>query len=361
MENRKETRILRVDPAHPESAVIEAAAEVIKRGGTVAFPTETVYGLGADALDAKAVSEIFDAKGRPRGNPLIVHIASLAQGRGLVAHWPPAAELLARKFWPGPLTLILPRASIVPDEVTAGLPNVALRFPAHPVALALIEAGGTPIAAPSANLSGHPSPTCSAHVLADLAGKVDLILDGGPTEVGLESTILDLSRPRPVLLRPGGVSREALEAVLEKEIQLYPAVLQGVSGKNKEETGVAPSPGTRFKHYAPAARVVMVTGTPEQQADKIINYLAEHPGVRVGVLTTVENSSFYQAKGAAPAHLETLGSRRSPEEIANRLFSALRKCDEMGVDVILVETIPVAGIGLAVMNRLSRAAENHAL
>jgi len=327
----------------------------------VAFPTETVYGLGANALHPEAVKKIFHAKGRPSGNPLIAHIASLDQARALVADWPPAAEGLARRFWPGPLTLILLRASLVPDEVTAGLPTVALRLPAHPVALALIEASGVPIAAPSANISGRPSPTRASHVLADLAGKIDLILDGGATEVGVESTILDLSGPRPVLLRPGGISKEELEATLETEVPLHPAVLQGVAGESRGDLDVAPSPGTLFKHYAPAARVLVVTGTPEEQVVKIKNYLAGHPGVRVGVLATSENYSFYQAQGVTPAHLEILGSRHCPEEIANRLFSALRKCDEVGVEAILVETIPVAGIGLAVMNRLTRAAENRAL
>lgn len=361
MENRLETRILRVDPEHPDPAVIAAAAEVIKQGGTVAFPTETVYGLGANALDPEAVMKIFRAKGRPRGNPLIAHIASLAQARTLVACWPPAAEALARRFWPGPLTLILPRGAGVPDEVTAGLPTVALRLPAHPVALALIEASGVPIAAPSANISGRPSPTCAGHVWKDLAGRIDLILDGGATEVGVESTILDLSGPRPVLLRPGGVSREELERVLETEILLHPAVLQGGIGAAEGELDVAPSPGTLFRHYAPAARVLLVSGTPQEQAAKIKNYLAEHPGVRAGVLATTENFPFYQAEGILPAYLEILGSRNCPEEIAGRLFSALRNCDDAGVDVILVEAIPASGIGLAVMNRLCRAAENRIL
>ncbi|HHW41899.1 MAG TPA: threonylcarbamoyl-AMP synthase [Syntrophomonadaceae bacterium] len=368
MKQVKATRYYRVDREHPAPDVIEAAARVIRGGGTVAFPTETVYGLGANGLDPEAVEKIFRAKGRPRGNPLILHVSSLDQARGLVAAWPPEAETLARLFLPGPLTLILPRAPVVPDVVTAGLPSVALRYPAHPVALALIEASGVPIAAPSANLSGHPSPTCAAHVRSDLDGRIDVILDGGPTEVGLESTILSLTGDRPVLLRPGGVTREQIEKALGVEVKLHEAVLTGrprpenpEKGAGSEATAVAPCPGLFFKHYAPRARVIMVTGDPDRQAAKIGDYLNSHQDLRIGVLATEENAVSYRESTIPPAHLEILGSRRNPPEIASRFFGALRNCDDHEVDIILVETIPAAGIGLAVMNRLCRAAENRAI
>jgi len=201
-----ETRYLRVNPSCPESYLIAQGAEVIKKGGLVAFPTETVYGLGADGLNMDAVLKIFQVKGRPRGNPLTLHVSSLAQARKLVSSWPPTAELLAKKFLPGPLTLILPRSEGIPDLVTAGLPNIGLRYPSNRIALDLIKASGVPLAAPSANISGCPSPTGAQHVLADLEGKIDLILDGGPTEVGMESTIISLAGERPLLLRPGGVT-----------------------------------------------------------------------------------------------------------------------------------------------------------
>lgn len=359
MDKLKKTRHLWVDPGHPEPAVIKAAAEVIRAGGTVAFPTETVYGLGANALDPEAVKKIFQAKGRPRGNPLIVHVAAIRQARELVANWPLAADVLARKLWPGPLTVILPRAPVIPDEVTSGLSNVALRVPAHPIALALIEASETPLAAPSANLSGRPSPTQAAHVWTDLAGKIDLILDGGPADLGVESTILDLSGPCPVLLRPGGIAREEIEKIIQTQVEIHPAVL---GGKFEGEEGeLAPCPGTKFKHYAPEACVLMVMGSPEEQVIKIKNYLIANPGSRVGVLATVENFPAYKESPVPPAYLAVLGPRNHFEEIATRLFGALRACDQAGVDVVLVETIPAVGIGLAVMNRLRRAAENRAL
>ncbi len=362
MEKSKVTRCYKVNREHPEPHVIAAAAKVIREGGTVAFPTETVYGLGANGLDAAAVEGIFRAKGRPLGNPLILHVASPEQARGLAADWPPEAERLARLFMPGPLTLILPRSEAVPDVVTAGLPTVALRCPAHPVALALIEASGVPIAAPSANLSGHPSPTCAEHVLDDLSGRIDLVLDGGPADVGLESTILSLAGERPLLLRPGGVTKEEIEAALGVEVEVHKAVLSPSVGREEGERGAAaPCPGLFFKHYAPEAKVIMVTGQPEEQAAKIAAYLRSHRGERVAVLGTEENAPFYRDWEGSMAYLEILGSRSDPRGIAACFFGALRRCDEHRADVILVETLPAAGIGLALMNRLCRAAENRAI
>jgi L-threonylcarbamoyladenylate synthase len=334
----KETLYLRVDPENPEPEKIEVAAAVIRAGGLVAFPTETVYGLGANAFDRKAVEKIFAVKGRPRRNPLIVHVASVEQARQLVASWPKVAEVLAGSFWPGPLTLVLPRAPQVPDEVTAGLPNVGLRFPAHKVALALITTSGVPLAAPSANLSGRPSPTRAEHVKDDLEGRIDLILDGGPTGVGVESTVLDLTGKSPLILRPGGVTREELEEVLGEKVDI--------------------SEASEFQHYTPRAAVVMVVGEPGEQVAKIKKYLETHPNLRVGILVTAENADFYGELRKLVAFFKVLGSRKRPEEVAAELFGALREGDKKGLDVLLVETVPASGIGLAVLNRVTQAAGN---
>lgn len=350
------TQYLQVDPNSPDPELIKQAARVIKKGGLVAFPTETVYGLGADGLNPEAVNRIFQVKGRPRKNPLILHVSSLEQAKELSSTWPWAADILAKRFLPGPLTLILPRAQGIPDAVTAGLPTIALRYPSCRVALALVEASGVPIAAPSANLSGRPSPTRPEDVLADLEGKIDMILDGGPAEVGVESTILSLAGEQPVLLRPGGVTKEEIEAVLNQRVIVPDAVLSPDKSVGTG-TGAAPCPGYCFKHYAPRAQVIMVTGKPGEQAKKVVSYLTQNPRKRIGVLATSENISIYQNMIAAPFYLAALGSRSRPEEIANHLFSALRDCDAAGVEVILVETVVPEGIGLAVMNRLCRAAE----
>lgn len=356
----KRTNCLRVDPERPQKEIIAAAARIIRDGGTVAFPTETVYGLGASGLEQSAVEKIYQAKGRPRRNPLILHVSTLSQATGLVSSWTLEADLLARRFWPGPLTIILPRAGIVPDIITAGLPNVALRFPSNLVAQALITVSGVPIAAPSANLSGRPSPTVAAHVLADLDGKIDMILDGGPAMVGVESTIISLVGEAPVLLRPGGVTREQLEEVLQRTVQVHSAILQAKPA-SIEETEAAPCPGLFFKHYAPLAEAYMVTGSAAEQGEKILSYLAAHRNDRVAVLGTTENAAGYQKEGIAPVYLEILGSRDRPEEITRTLFGALRRSDQAEADMILVETISTAGIGLAFMNRLCRATENRVL
>jgi len=252
------------------------------------------------------------------------------------------------------MTLILPRAEGIPDAVTAGLPTIALRYPSSKIALALIEASGVPIAAPSANLSGRPSPTRPEDVLSDLNGKIDMILDGGPAEVGVESTILSLTEEQPVLLRPGGVTREEIESVLNQKIIVPDAVL---SPDKPAGEGAAPCPGYYFKHYAPQAQVIMVTGEPGEQANKVEKYLTQNRGKRIGVLATSENYSLYRNLSVPPFYLASLGSRCCTEEIANHLFSALRDCDRAGVEVILVETVAPEGMGLAVMNRLCRAAE----
>jgi L-threonylcarbamoyladenylate synthase len=350
------TRYLTVNANYPEPKLIAQGAEVITKGGLVAFPTETVYGLGADGLNPDAVLRIFQVKGRPQENPLILHVSSLDQARELASFWPPAAEELADRFLPGPLTLILPRSERVPDQVTAGLPTVALRYPSNKVALALIEASGVPIAAPSANISGRPSPTCAQHVLTDLDGRIDLILDGGPVQVGLESTILSLADNPPTLLRPGGVTREEIEQVLGEEIVVPEYVLDP---ERRPGEGSVPSPGIYFKHYSPQAEVLMVTGSPDEQVAKVENFMTRNNDRRVAVLATSEHFSIYQNFSIQPVYLVSLGSRLSPEEIASHLFGAFRECDEAGAEIILVETVSPTGVGLAVMNRLCRAAGQH--
>lgn len=375
------TSYLKVDPECPEPAVMARAAAVIGSGGTVAFPTETVYGLGANGLDPAAVERIYEAKGRPQRNPLILHVASTGQARLLVTAWPVEASRLAARFWPGPLTLILPRSAVVPDIVTAGLPSVALRMPQHRVALELIRCSGVPIAAPSANLSGSPSPTLAAHVLADLDGKIDLVLDCGSTTVGVESTILDLTGADAVLLRPGGVTWEELEQVLGR-VLVHGTAMPGAEASLPAAAGlaqasaefdgdVAPCPGTLFRHYAPRAEAIVVTGDSREQEDKVTDYLAAHADSRVALLATAENAPVYRqmmddagdaagcgTRRVAPVHLEVLGSRSEPAEIASHIFAALRMCDQAGAQVILMEGIPLSGMGLAVMNRLYRAAGN---
>ncbi|MFN3928329.1 MAG: L-threonylcarbamoyladenylate synthase, partial [Thermoflexus sp.] len=269
------TEVVTVDPQHPDPEAIARAAEILRAGGLVAFPTETVYGLGADGLNPLALTRLFEAKGRPATDPVILHIADLEALPRLAREIPSAAWTLARRFWPGPLTMVLPKQAIVPDLVTAGLPTVAIRMPAHPVALALIRAAGTPIAAPSANRFGHTSPTTAQHVLEDLGSRIELILDAGPTPIGVESTVIDLTQPVPTILRPGGLPREALEAVVGP-----------VAVFDRSVAGPAPAPGMLPKHYAPRAEMVVLIGPGQWVRARLrelaIRYLQE--GYRVGAL-----------------------------------------------------------------------------
>ncbi|MCG0239557.1 MAG: threonylcarbamoyl-AMP synthase [Firmicutes bacterium] len=340
------TRILKVDPRRPDPDALAEAGAVIRRGGLVAFPTETVYGLGASALDPEAVRRIFAAKGRPADNPLIVHVADAQDLDRVVREVPAVARELMARFWPGPLSLALPRRPEVPDAVTAGLPTVGVRMPDHPVALGLIRAAGVPIAAPSANLSGRPSPTRAEHVLEDLDGRVDLILDGGETGVGLESTFVDLTARPPVLCRPGGITLAQLAEVLG-EVRVDPAVL------GKEPQGPPRSPGQKYAHYAPRAPVVLVEGPLSRVQERIRSLIAEEAarGRRVGVLASAESRGLYPA----PVVVE-VGSRSDLARVAANLFAALRSLDAQGADIILAEGFPEEGIGLAIMNRLRKAA-----
>ena len=336
---------VRVDPENPDKIEIEKAARLIREGGLVAFPTETVYGLGANAKDEKAVGRIFAAKGRPPDNPLIVHVASRQQVFEL-AKVSAAALKLMEAFWPGPLTLILPAKAGVPAPVTAGLSTVAVRMPRHRVALALIEAAGVPVAAPSANLSGRPSPTTAEHVLADLGGKIDLVLDGGPTGLGVESTVLDLTARVPTVLRPGGVTPDEIRSVTGR-VRVGRAA-RGFGGERRPR-----SPGLKYTHYAPRAPLVLVEGDPKRVDAKIKELAGRERslGKKVGILAC-SSSEAYTGCGEVVA----AGRREDPATVAAGLYAALRRLDEMGVDVILAEGIGEGGMGLAVMNRLRRAA-----
>jgi L-threonylcarbamoyladenylate synthase len=342
------TDVLAVDPHHPERDRIERAATLLRRGGLVAFPTETVYGLGVNALDREAVRRLFEAKGRPATDPLIVHVGSLEDAMPLVAHVPAPARTLAARFWPGPLTLVLPRSAAVPDEVTAGLETVAIRVPAHPVARALIAAAGVPTAAPSANLFSRPSPTCAAHVIADLGGRIDLVLDGGPTEVGVESTVLDLARDPPVILRPGAVTAEMLHA-------LMPHVV--ASAGDIVSDGPLPSPGLLEKHYSPRAPLTLYEGDDPSclRAMRAAALALQDAGTTVGMLIAKEDRPWLPSGDRI--RTAEAGSLTDLRTVAARLYAALRELDAAGAEAILARDFPRdRGLGDAIHDRLRRAA-----
>ena len=342
---RVNTEFFTVDKNAPEEAALAAAAAVIRRGGLVVFPTETVYGLGADGLNEEAVHRIYQAKGRPSDNPLILHIAGKEELEGLVREVTPPAQILMERFWPGPLTLVLPKNPLVPDVVTGGLDTVAVRMPDSAVARRLIERAGVPLAAPSANVSGRPSPTDAQAVMADLNGRVDLILDAGPCEIGLESTVVDCSGERPVLLRPGGITREMLEAAVGP-VRLDPAIGQDVSRPR--------SPGMKYTHYAPAAPMRLVEETGDAGRELLLAELDRElaAGRRAGAVVCRETALLLPPAVTAAVH----GSAGRPREIAARLYGALRYFDRHPVDVIYAEGVEETGLGLAVMNRLRKAA-----
>ncbi len=325
---------------------LEKAAQLIRGGGLVAFPTETVYGLGANALDPAAVSGIFTAKGRPCDNPLIVHISDVSQVYDLSDDITVPAQRVMEAFWPGPLTVVLPKKTGVPDVVTAGLDTVAVRMPDHPVALELISRAGVPVAAPSANSSGRPSPTTAGHVADDLSGKIDAVVDGGLCRVGVESTVIDLTLEPPVILRPGGVTREELEGVLGH--------VETAASFAADQAEAPRSPGMKYRHYSPKAEVVLVTGErPDEITKKVSELIAKYRcrEKRTGVLASAETAAKYKADAVFD-----LGSRGCPEEIARNLFCGLRHLDMQGVDIIISEGYSETGIGAAVMNRLRKAA-----
>jgi L-threonylcarbamoyladenylate synthase len=323
-----------------------AGGAILRAGGLVAFPTETVYGLGANGLDPEAVQRIFEVKGRPNDNPLILHIAKKSDVKDIWLRVTDTARLLMDAFWPGPLTLISARRESIPDAVTAGLDTVAVRMPDHKSALALIRAAGVPIAAPSANLSGKPSPTTAQHVKEDLWGKIDAIIDGGPCRVGLESTVLSLAGA-PTILRPGGITREMLEAVIG-EVRLSPAVLSPLG-----EDEPAASPGMKYRHYAPDAQVLVATGaSPRAMAERICREYDSRTraGERCVILASLQTQGFYKDR-----RYVIMGDRNFPETLCANLFGALR-AESVDADVILCESLPEGDMGLAYMNRLLRAA-----
>jgi len=336
------TKLLETLADHPDPGAIAEAADIIRSGGLVAFPTETVYGLGANALDVNAVGRIFTAKGRPIADPLIVHLSGLDQITRVVRSVPEAAQKLAETFWPGPLTLILPKQPEVPDLVTSELDSVAVRVPNHPVALALIRAADVPIAAPSANRFGHTSPTTAKHVLHDLDGRIDIILDGGSASIGVESTVLDVSTVPPRILRPGGVTREMLESVIG------PVTVLGQ--RKKPEQGL-PSPGLLEKHYAPRAEMLLFTGDNARNA--LAAALAEQKatGRKVGALAADEDADALENSGAV---VYRLGADLN--SIARHIYAGMRWLDRQGVDIILCRDYGAEGLGLAIRDRLTRAA-----
>ncbi len=345
------TLLLKVNAEKPDAEKIQIAAEIIRKGGLVAFPTETVYGLGADALNPEAVLALFEAKKRPLDNPPIVHVADQKEVYRLVLEVPPKAKVLMDKFWPGPLTLIFKHSSIVPKETVAGLDTIAIRIPKHKIALELIRQSHCPIAAPSANLAGKPSPTIAQHVYEDLEGQIDAIIDGGATNIGVESTVVDLSVEPPILLRPGGTPFEALKKALV-DLKLHPFV----EAEQELSLKQIRSPGMKHKHYAPKAEVILVEGKIPAVSAKIKtlseSYKAE--GKKVGILATDETQTNYRADV-----VKSLGSRSNLATIAQNLFRLLREVDAENVDVIIAEGVSSEGLGLAVMNRLRKASAYH--
>jgi L-threonylcarbamoyladenylate synthase len=337
----------KVDAKNPNEAVLLAAADIIKAGGLVAFPTETVYGLGADGLNSCAAKKIYQAKGRPSDNPLILHISNVSQLNRLVADITPLAYKLMDKFWPGPLTMIFKRSSIIPDIITGGLDTVAIRLPINCIARKLIEYANTPIAAPSANSSGKPSPTRASHVQYDMDGKIDMIIDGGAADFGLESTVVDVTGDVPIILRPGAITLEMLiEAV--GVAKMDPAILSKPSENLKPK-----APGMKYKHYSPKAKITIVEGEAVKVADTINNLIATaiKSGKKAGVMATLQTQALYQSD-----YVFVAGDRNHPETIAANLFKLLRKFDYLEFDVIYSESFSHSDMGAAIMNRLEKAA-----
>ncbi len=343
-----ETRILKINKECPEEKPLLEAAEVIKQGGLVAFPTETVYGLGGNAMDPNASARIYEAKGRPSDNPLIVHIAKFTDLKMITREIPEKAEALAKKFWPGPLTMIFYKAENVPYSTTGGLETVAVRMPNHKAALAFIEAAGGFIAAPSANVSGKPSPTIASHVLEDLNGAIDMVLDGGSVGIGIESTILDLTVEPPMILRPGYITQEMLQEVIG-EVVMDP----GVSSEKGESRERPKAPGMRYRHYAPKAELSIVEGEQDRVIERINEIAKDYmdSGQRVGVIATEETKNLYHA-----SVVKSIGFREDEEMIARQLYGILREFDESQVDAIYSEAFETPKMGQAIMNRLLKAA-----
>ncbi len=340
------TEILRIDPKNIDKDAIQKAAEYIKSGALVAFPTETVYGLGGDAMDKNASKSIYAAKGRPSDNPLIVHIAEVSDLYSVGVDIPEDAALLAEAFWPGPMTMIVKKSSDIPYETTGGLDTVAVRLPSHPVARELIKISGRFIAAPSANKSGRPSPTKASHVIEDLDGEVECIIDGGDVEIGLESTIIDLTEDIPTILRPGRISLSDIVAVAG-DARMDP-------GLSEEDESIRPkAPGMRYRHYAPKGELVIVEGERDAVINSIVKHCRDHveKGHRVAVIASSESAADYEG-----VRVFDIGAKSKEDEIAANLYDTLRKLDEEGIEYAYSEAFDTPHVGAAIMNRLLKAA-----
>lgn len=342
-----DTIIEKVDLAHIDTDVMEQAGKLIAEGELVAFPTETVYGLGGDALDPDASRRIYAAKGRPSDNPLIVHIADFDDMKRVAREVPEQAKKLADAFWPGPLTMIVWKSDAVPEATTGGMQTVAVRMPNHPVALELIRRSGCLIAAPSANTSGRPSPTEAQHVAEDLSGKIAMILDGGPVGIGIESTIIDLTEEKPMILRPGYITPEMLSEVLQEEVVIDPGIIAA------DDTRKPKAPGMKYKHYAPKAEMIIVDGAQDAVIHKIneLTAVKRAEGKKVAVIATDETKDRYDAQV-----ILSMGKRADEDAIAQHLYKILRECDELDVGEIYSECFQTPRIGQAIMNRLLKAA-----
>lgn len=347
------TIIQRIDPEDFRDEELQEACSILQKGGLVAFPTETVYGLGGDALRQEASAKIYMAKGRPSDNPLIVHIADMDSLRDVADNVSEEALRLAENFWPGPLTMIFKKKEKVPKSTTGGLETVAVRMPSHPVARALIRESGVYIAAPSANTSGRPSPTKAEHVREDLDGRIDMILDGGAVGIGLESTIVDMSTNVPTILRPGYITKEMLERVLDN-VQVDPAI----TAKTMNPNIVAKAPGMKYRHYAPKGQMTIVEGESEAVIREINRLVREkkQEGSSVAVIATAETEMRYVCD-----HVKSIGSRKTEGSIAAGLYDILREMDHIGAEYIYAESFEQDGLGKAIMNRMLKAAAYHVI
>lgn len=348
MENLYNTKLVKIDRSHFEAEELSEACELLKKGELVAFPTETVYGLGGNALDKTASARIYKAKGRPSDNPLIVHIADVKALDVIGANVPDKAYKLAEKFWPGPLTIIVKKSEVVPKSTTGGLDTVAVRMPSDEIALELIRGSGLYVAAPSANASGRPSTTRAEHCMEDLEGKIPMVVDGGPVRIGLESTIVDLSGMKPLILRPGYITIDQLKEIIP-DVEYDPAVIARTAGKDI----VAKAPGMKYRHYAPNGELVVFEGKPENVIERINTEIKNRreQGFKTAVLATEESKEFYDAD-----YVISLGRRTDETEIASHLFEVLRQFDDVGADYIFGECFFSPGVGRAIMNRLLKAA-----
>lgn len=341
-----ETKVITIDHKAMDEGVLQEAGRIIREGGLVAFPTETVYGLGGDALNKESSRKIYEAKGRPSDNPLIVHICKMEDLKVIVEEIPEDVKRLAEAFWPGPLTVIMKKSELVPRETTGGLDTVAVRMPSHPVALKFIECAGGYVAAPSANVSGRPSPTKAKYVIEDMTGRIDMILDGDGIDIGLESTIVDMTGEKPEILRPGYITKDMLEKVLG-EVSVDKTILD-IHCKDAPK-----APGMRYRHYAPKGQLTIVEGKAEITVEKIneLTFKAHARGEKVGIIGTEETKHRYQGDS-----IKSVGKRSDEDSIARTLYTILREFDDEGVTVIYSESFSECAMGQAIMNRLLKAA-----